>query len=96
MGLKFTPKLFLLIIETYPFGLSNSIILLEHTFLYFMALRTFRHLSSKNNILSEIRANLEKNQQARTELYAMLDKPYYVEPIKYKVDAASADDEDDH
>lgn len=55
-----------------------------------------RQLSSKNNILSEIRANLKKNQQARTELYAMLYKPYYVEPIKYKVDAASADDEDDH
>ena len=81
--------------ETYLFGLSNSIILLEHTFLYFMAL-PIRHLGSKNNILSEIRANLKKNQQARTELYAILDKPYYVEPVKYKVDAASADDEDDH
>jgi hypothetical protein len=49
-------------------------------------------LSSKNNILSEIRANLKKNQQAMTELYAILDK----RQVKYKVDAASADDEDDH
>jgi len=55
-----------------------------------------RQLSSKNNILAEIAANLKKNQHARTELYAILDKPYHVEPIKYKVDAASADDEDDH
>lgn len=50
---------------------------------------------SSNYILAEIRANLEKNQEARTELYAILDKPYYVESIKYKVDAAPADDEDD-
>ena len=55
-----------------------------------------RELSSKNNILAEIRANLEKNQEARTELYTILDKPYYVESIKFKVDAALADDEDDH
>jgi hypothetical protein len=53
-----------------------------------------RKLSS-NYILAEIRANLEKNQEARTELYAILDKPYYVESMKYKVDAAPADDEDD-
>lgn len=51
---------------------------------------------SNNNILAEIRANLEKNQEARTKLYAVLDKPYYVESIKFKVDAASADDEDDY
>jgi hypothetical protein len=51
---------------------------------------------SNNNILAEIRANLEKNQEARTKLYAVLDKPYYVESIKFNVDAASADDEDDY
>jgi hypothetical protein len=51
---------------------------------------------SNNNILADIRVNLEKNQEARTRLYAILDKPYYVESIKYKVDAASADDEDNY
>jgi hypothetical protein len=51
---------------------------------------------SNNNILVDIRVNLEKNQEARTKLLAILDKPYYVESIKYKVDVNLADDEDDY
>jgi hypothetical protein len=31
------------------------------------------------NILTEIRDNLDKNQNARNELYDLLDKPYYVD-----------------
>ena len=38
------------------------------------------------NILTEIRDNLDKNQNARNELYDLLDKPYYVDSIKYKFD----------
>ncbi|MGB7956146.1 MAG: hypothetical protein WCF23_19405 [Candidatus Nitrosopolaris sp.] len=38
------------------------------------------------NILTEIIDNLEKNQKARNELYGLLDKAYYVDSIKYKID----------
>ena len=38
------------------------------------------------NILTEIRDNLDKNQNARNELYDLLDKPYYVDSIRYKMD----------
>ena len=38
------------------------------------------------NILTEIRDNLDKNQNARNQLYDLLDKPYYVDSIKYKID----------
>ena len=42
------------------------------------------------NILTEIKDNLEKNQKARNELYDLLDKAYYVDSIKYKIDNTSA------
>ena len=38
------------------------------------------------NILTEIRDNLD----ARNELYDLLDKPYYVDSIKYKFDDTTA------
>ena len=38
------------------------------------------------NILTEIKDNLDKNQKARNELYDLLDKAYYVDSIKYKID----------
>jgi len=38
------------------------------------------------NILTEIKDNLEKNQKARNELYDLLDKAYYVDSIKCKID----------
>ena len=42
------------------------------------------------NILTEIKDNLDKNQKARNELYDLLDKAYYVDSIKYKIDNTSA------
>ncbi|MFY9797803.1 MAG: hypothetical protein WB988_17220 [Candidatus Nitrosopolaris sp.] len=39
--------------------------------------------------LSEIEDNLEKNQIARNELFNLLDKAYYVDSIKYKIDNTS-------
>ena len=38
------------------------------------------------NILTEMRDNLD----ARNELYDLLDKPYYVDSIKYKFDDTTA------
>ena len=38
------------------------------------------------NILTEIKDNLEKNQKARNELYDLLNKAYYVDSFKYKID----------
>ena len=38
------------------------------------------------DLLIEIKDNLHKNQKARNELYDLLDKAYYVDSIKYKID----------
>jgi len=38
------------------------------------------------NILTEIKDNLDKNQKARNDLYDILDKAYYTDSIKYKID----------
>ena len=55
-----------------------------YTFLYHNVL--YRIESMSRNILTEIRDNLDKNQNARNQLYDLLDKPYYVDSIKYKID----------
>ena len=55
-----------------------------YTFLYHNVL--YRIESMSRNILAEIRDNSDKNQNARNELYDLLDKPYYVDSIKYKID----------
>jgi len=55
-----------------------------YTFLYHNVLYCMRALS--RNILTEIKDNLDKNQKARNELYDLLDKAYYVDSIKYKID----------
>jgi hypothetical protein len=36
--------------------------------------------------LIEIKDNLHKNQKARNELYDLLDKTYYVDSLRYKID----------
>jgi predicted component of type VI protein secretion system len=38
------------------------------------------------NLLTEIKDNLDKNQKARNKLYDLLDKAYYVDSIKNKID----------
>ena len=38
------------------------------------------------DLLTDIKDNLDKNQKARNELYDLLDKAYYVDSIKYKID----------
>jgi hypothetical protein len=38
------------------------------------------------NILTEIRDDLDKKQKARNEIYDLLDKAYYTDSIKYKID----------
>jgi hypothetical protein len=39
--------------------------------------------------LSEIEHNSGKNQKASNELFNLLDKAYYVDSIKYKIDDTS-------
>jgi hypothetical protein len=39
--------------------------------------------------LTEIEHNSGKNQKARNELFNLVDKAYYVDSIKYKIDNAS-------
>jgi len=39
--------------------------------------------------LTEMEDNSRKNQRARNELFNLLDKAYYVESIKYKIDNTS-------
>ena len=55
-----------------------------YTFLYHNVLYRMRALS--RNILTEIRDNLDKDQKASNEIYDLLDKAYYVDSIKYKID----------
>jgi hypothetical protein len=55
-----------------------------YTFLYHNVL--YRIESMSRNILTEIRDNLDE----RNELYDLLDKPYYVDSIKYKFDDTTA------
>ena len=55
-----------------------------HNVLYCIGRNTYHSIS--RNILTEIRDNLDKNQNARNELYDLLDKPYYVDSINYKID----------
>ena len=38
------------------------------------------------DLLTDIKDNLDKNQKARNELYDLLDKAYYVDSIKFKID----------
>ena len=42
------------------------------------------------NLLTEIKDNIDKNQRARNELHDLLDKAYYVDSIKYKIDDSHA------
>ncbi|MGC2668485.1 MAG: hypothetical protein WA220_04810 [Candidatus Nitrosopolaris sp.] len=59
-----------------------------YTFLYHNVLYCMRALS--RNLLTEIKDNLDKNQKARNELYDLLDKAYYVDSLKYKIDDTTA------
>jgi hypothetical protein len=51
----------------------------------------FRESVMSLDHLSEIEYNLEKNQKARNELFNLVAKAYYVDPIKYKIDDTTSD-----
>jgi len=38
------------------------------------------------NILTQTNSNLEKKRKARSEVWILVDKPYYSDSIKYKFD----------
>jgi hypothetical protein len=62
---------------------NNDTIIVCCILLYILIQCSLLHESMSRNILTELR---DKNQNAKNDLYDLLDKPYYVDSIKYKFD----------
>ena len=63
-----------------------SVVCMQYFTIHSYITMFFHYELMSRNILTEIIDNLEKNQKARNELYGLLDKAYYVDSIKYKID----------